>query len=111
MAELDRDGDGVVTQEELIAALDKDGDGVIDQDEFMYAVRQGVGQGDGGRNADEFPEVVAYCASLRDGGDLREVMGDGSAPDGSNVPAPGVAGTRAAGVWHQRLRRPKLWRL
>ena len=55
---LDADGDGVVTQEELIAALDKDGDGIIDRDEFMYAISRGVGQGEGGTNADEFREVA-----------------------------------------------------
>jgi hypothetical protein len=57
MAQLDADGDGVVTQDELIAALDKDGDGVISKEEFMIAVSRGVGQGDGGKNVDEFREA------------------------------------------------------
>ena len=88
---LDADGDGVVTQEELIAALDKDGDGIIDRDEFMYAVSRGVGQGEGGTNNDEFREVSPkaplwsndrfdfytqvkeLCAELRAQGDLRRV--------------------------------------
>jgi len=77
--ELDQDGDGEVTQEELIAALDKDGDGVIDNDEFMYAIQQGIGQGEGGKNYAEFPEIHALCRSLRaPGGDLRQVR---SLPD------------------------------